>query len=344
MNIGEPRPRQAGPRLRDVADYAEVSVMTVSNVVRAASGVAPDTRERVLAAIDALGYRPNAVARNLRSGRSGIIALALPWIDAPYFSELAGLIIEEARRGGRTVLIDQTQTEIHEERRMLQGLESTLIDGVILFPSALTTEDVGPVPGQVPVVLLGDRAADAGLDAVVVDNVGAAREATEHLIELGCRQVAAVGVEGDPVTVTTEQRLAGYREAMEENGLPEQVVATGTMSRRQGARAMYDLLAWDNPPDGVFCFSDVLALGALHACHEAGVDVPGDLAVVGFDDIEDAQYARPTLSTIRPDKARIAQESVRLLEERMTEEPRDSEPVTIRAPHDLVIRASTTLG
>ncbi|MFG1610726.1 LacI family DNA-binding transcriptional regulator [Actinoplanes sp. NPDC049265] len=328
--------------MKDVAALAGVSIKTVSNVVNGYVHVAPDTRARVQDAIDQLGYIPNVAARQLRSGRSGVIALALPELQLPYFAEMAGRIVQAAERRSWTVLIDQTDGQADRERNLVAGLRRHAIDGLIFSPLALTGEEIARADGT-PMVLLGERVSHGPADHVAIDNTAAAADATRHLAELGRRRIAAIGAQGQPSAVTAHQRLAGYRRALAEAGLPEDpalVVPATSFHRADGAAAMERLLALPDPPDAVFCFNDLLALGAIRTLLRSGRTVPGDVAVVGFDDIEDGRFSTPTLTTIAPDTARIAEIAVELLAERIgqtTEPPRE-----VRVEHRLEIRESTS--
>jgi DNA-binding LacI/PurR family transcriptional regulator len=330
------------PGLKDVAALAGVSIKTVSNVVNGYLHVAPETRARVQGAIDQLGYIPNVAARQLRSGRSGVIALALPELQLPYFAEVAGRIVQAAERRSWTVLIDQTDGQADRERNLVAGLRRHAIDGLIFSPLALTGEEIAGADGT-PMVLLGERVSHGPADHVAIDNTAAAADATRHLASLGRRRIAAIGAQDQPSAVTAHQRLAGYRRALTEAGLsedPELVVPAESFHRADGAVAMERLLALPEPPDAVFCFNDLLALGAIRTLLRRGLKVPGDVAVVGFDDIEDGRFSTPTLTTISPDTARIAEIAVELLAERIgqtTEPPRE-----VRVAHRLEIRESTS--
>jgi DNA-binding LacI/PurR family transcriptional regulator len=169
----------------------------------------------------------------------------------------------------------------------------------------------------VPLVLLGERYDDAD-DHVGVDSVVAARTATAHLLGTGRRRVAALGLQPHLANQTALQRVTGYRQALAEAGAvpdPRLQVVVERLHRADGARAMHALLALDEPPDAVFCFTDELALGAMRVAWERGVRVPDDVALVGFDDVEDGRWSRPSLSTVSPDKAALAEVAVdRLLE------------------------------
>ncbi len=332
------------PGLKDVAARARVSIKTVSNVVNGYVHVAPGTRARVQAAIDALGYVPNLTARRLRSGRSGVIALAVPELRAPYFAELAGMIVRAAEPRSWTVLIDQTDGNADRERDLLSGLRRHAIDGLILSPVGLAPDELDR-RRRVPTVLLGERFRDGPADHVAIDSVAAAADATRHLLRLGHRRIAAIGAPDRPSAVTRLHRLAGYRAALAEAGIaadPALEAPVAGLHRVDGAAAMAWLLDSGDPPDAVFCFTDPLAFGAIRTLRERGFDVPGDVAVIGFDDIEEGRYATPSLSTVAPDTARIAQLAVDLLAARLGDGPAAAAPPReICVQHRLVAREST---
>jgi DNA-binding LacI/PurR family transcriptional regulator len=340
------RTPRAAVGLKDVAAKAGVSVKTVSNVVHGYLHVAPTTRTRVQQAIDDLNYRPNLSARSLRSSRTGIVALGLPELDLPYFAELSRWVIAAAARHGWTVLIDQTDGEVEREQLLMNGIRGQLIDGLIVSPLALGHDDLAARRDETPLVLLGERISDGPADHVAIDNVSAARTATAHLLGLGRRRVAAIGVQPDRPHGTSHVRLQGYRMALAAHGVPydDRLVARGDDFRRSdGASAMRWLLDAPNPPDAVFCFSDLQALGAMRVLAERGLRVPEDVAVVGFDDIEEGRYSVPTLTTIRPDKERIASLAVDLLAARIEGDDLRG-PQEMVAPHELVVRESTAGG
>lgn len=329
------------PKLRDVAEHAGVSVRTVSNVVNGFRYVAPATRERVQASIDALGYRPNMAARTLRQGRTGLVALVIPEIDSPYFAELAARTVRIAGARGLTVLIDQTDGDAERETQLLHGRRGQLVDGVLFSPWAVAPAELASRTDTAPLVLLGEHDGAAGFDHVAIDNVAAAREATTHLLARGRRRIAAIGSQPRSLNATARQRSAGYREALADAGLPvepELEVTVRRLHRADGHQAMLRLLDSPRPPDAVFCFTDELALGASRAAADRGVAVPDSLALVGFDDIEDGRFSVPALTTVSPDKDRIAELALDRLAERMSG-PRS--PRSIVAPHRLVVRETS---
>lgn len=330
--------------MRVVARRARVSVKTVSNVVNDYPHVALATRARVLAAISELGYRPNLSARHLRSGKTGIIALGIPSLLQPYFAELTAAVIQAARRRKLTVLVEETGSDRATERWVARGLGSSLISGVLLSPINLRPEDLPPASTDVPVVLLGEREHGAAHDHVLIDNVAAARSATGHLVEGGRVRVAAIGVRPEPTAATAQTRLQGFQSALGEAGLPlppEYRHPISSFSREAGADEMRRLLRLSSPPDGVFCFNDLLALGAIRAAHEHGVRVPEDVAIVGFDDIEEASYSVPTLTTIAPDKAELSRLAVSLLADRIAGEGTERRSVKVEVSYRLEVRESS---
>ncbi|BAL89936.1 putative LacI-family transcriptional regulator [Actinoplanes missouriensis 431] len=336
--------------LREVAERAGVSVRTVSNVVSGFALVAPETRARVQRALDELSYRPNAAARHLRGGRSGLVALVVPELSTPYFGELAGRFADEADARSLMLLVQQTGGDPDRERELLDGVRGQVVDGLIMSPWALSPAELRRRPGGAPLVLLGEQDADGLLDHVVADNVAAARDMTRHLLGLGRTRIAVIGLQPHLHNATAARRLEGYRQALAEAGLtpdPAREVAVRRLHRADGAAAMRGLLDAGTPVDAVFCFSDQLALGALHAATERGLRVPADLAVAGFDDVEDGRYANPPLTTIAPDKAAIVTAALDCLAARLDrttgpgrpDEP--AEPRTIVVGHRLEVRAST---
>ena len=336
------------PRLKDVAALAGVSTKTVSNVVNDFPYVRPATRARVQQIIDEVGYRPNLAARNLRSRRSGVIALAVPELDAPYFAELAHHVVQRALDQGWIVLVDETgqtndATVRERERDVAAGLRRHLIDGAILSPLALDDADLADY-GSVPLVLLGERGSHVA-DHVGIDNRAAAAAVTQHLLDTGRRRIAVIGAQPPPFGHTARLRLQGFRDAMAAAGVAvdESLIIPAPVWRRHaGAEAVNALLGASERPDAVFCLNDLLALGALSALAAGGVRVPQDMAVAGFDDIEEASFSSPTLTTIAPDKAAIAEEAVTHLARRL-DPPEDWQPAHITVGHTLVVRESTAV-
>jgi DNA-binding LacI/PurR family transcriptional regulator len=243
---------------------------------------------------------------------------------------------------GWTVLIDQTAGDADRERRLATGPTSHMVDGLIFSPWALTPEELSGRANRIPMVLIGERGAGGPLDHVAIDNVAAAAEATDHLLTVGRRRIAAIGPQPHLRNDTSQQRLIGFRRALRGAGMtvdPASEIPVRSLHRADGAAAMAELLQRTDPPDAVFCFTDELALGAVRTLADHGLRAPDDVALVGFDDIQDGRYSVPTLTTISPDKEQIAQACLDDLAARLRDA--DRPPSTTVAPHRLIVRQST---
>lgn len=312
---------------REVADAAGVSVRTVSNVVTGFPHVAPETRERVLRAIAELEYRPSEVARTLRSGRTGLVGLVLPELDTPYFAELTRAFVEEGRRRGLTVVIDQTDGDRQRELALIERTaDGGLFDALVISPLGLRPDDVD---AERPIVFLGEQRFPR-FDQVAIDNAAAVHDVVAHLRASGRTRIAAIGAERSGHAASAV-RLAAF-------GDMGRVEFVDSYRRAEGAAAMARLLDTGERPDAVFCFSDPLALGALRTLLSRGIRVPHDIALVGFDDIEDGAFATPSLTTITPDRAFLARAALERVEARLAGVI--DEPTLIVAPHHLTMRES----
>lgn len=328
-----------------------MSMKTVSNVINDFPYVTEDTKRRVLEAVEELNYRPNLSARNLARGRTGVIALAVPELDMPYFAELSRYVIEAAAEHSWIVLVEQTLHRREREETVLSGDLSRRIDGLIFNPVAIDVSKLAQRDDATPMVLLGENLYDTPYDHVSIDNVAAARAATEHLLSLGRRRIAAVGARLGETRSTRRQRLEGsHRQRLE--GYRQALRAAGVRADRKlirpapsyrgeyGASATEDLLRLPEPPDAIFCFTDWLALGALRTLRLHGYRVPDDVALVGFDDIPYGRVAVPSLTTISPDRQQIAKLAVDLIAQRL-ESRRPLPPRSVQVDFELVVREST---
>jgi DNA-binding LacI/PurR family transcriptional regulator len=301
--------------IKDVAKAAGVSPMTVSNVINDHPNVRRPTREKVLEAMARLGYRVNVAARNLSKGRTGTIGLAVPEVKSPYYGLLAASIIAAAERHNLRVSIEQTGASRQNELEAVSLSRNRLYDGLILTAAGMGQADVERLKVDHPVVILGDRVIGGPVDHVAMPNFEASRAATRHLIERGCRRIAFLCGAVEEVD-TSSLRLTGYRQALEDAGLPsdpaliQQVDITGMREGAQHAREMGESgLEFD----AVFCVNDSLALGVLRGLADAGIRVPDEVKVIGFDNIEESEFLVPSLSTVDPDHDGMAERAVELL-------------------------------
>jgi DNA-binding LacI/PurR family transcriptional regulator len=330
--------------LRDVAERAQVSLRTVSNVVSGHPHVSERMRQRVLAAIEAVDYRPNPVARTLRTGRTGVLALVVPEIDLPFFAELAREVINAAAEVGYRVMVDQTGHDHERERQLLTGEDRTMLFDGVLFTPLVTRAELAQMQGTstMPLVLLGEHEFDGRYDHVAIDNVRAAQDATTHLVERGHARIAAIGAQPEQDYATPQQRTTGYERALTAAGIatdPDLLRPAAHYRRADGYRAAQELLELPDRPDAIFCYSDLLAMGAMRAVFDAGLRVPEDVAFIGIDDIEEGRYSRPTLSTVSLDTPFIAREAIARIAARI-EEP-GAPALQVTAPHAVVARESS---
>jgi len=316
----------------DVARLAGVSVKTVSNVLNGYPYIRESTRERVLAAIDELGYQVNMTARSLRSGRTGMIGLAVPELGQPYFGELADDILAAARRHEVQVLIEPTGYTREGELAALREPRRGLVDGLLFSAAAMDQSDAHLLEEvEYPIVLLGEQIFSPAVDHVTMRNVEGARAATELLLGFGRRHVAVIGMLHSKTAGAATLRFQGYREALAAHGLEvdERLLgwADQAWHRDNGARAMAAVLDSGAPVDGVVAFNDALAIGALYELKVRGIGVPDEVAIVGFDDTEDARYTTPALTSVDPGRQEIAERAVELLCRRVRERSdRSAEP------------------
>ena len=307
--------------LHDVARAAGVSIKTVSNVIHGYPHIRPETRERVEAAIAQLNYQPNRAARSLRSGGTDMIGLIVPDLRNPYFAELADDVMRAARERGFSVLIEQYDLDRESELAALRDAHLRGLDGIL--HSVLTLE-----PGDaallervpVPLVLLGERIFDSSRDHVTMRNTEGAQAATAHLLDLGRRRILALGSHPSEEMGSPSLRLRGYADALENAAVPFDaalVIPVDLWHRADGAEAMRAVLDAGVAFDGIVAFNDSLALGALRVLLERGIRVPDDVAVIGFDDLDETRYSLPALSTINPGRSEIARTAVELLASRI---------------------------
>lgn len=338
-----PQPAQrAGLTMADVARLADVSVMTVSNVVNdRAERVSAETRQRVQAVIASTGYRVNMPARQLRQGRTGSIVLAVPDFASTYFGELAARLAERLRPHGFRLVLELTRGTLDDELATLSSPHLDGHDAIILSMTAGTARDLVDAQPRKPLVVIGERSVPSGFDHVAMDNIGGARLATDALLDAGARRIAVIGGQLDGHESMQVLRTQGYRDALASRSVPldENLVVEGGVGLADGERAIRRLLEAGMEFDGVFGLTDAAALGAMSALAAAGLRIPHDVKVVGWDNTELATYAIPPLTSVEPDNAAIADGIVRLLLRRLDDADAPAETTT--PPARLVRREST---
>ncbi len=309
------------PGLREVAELAGVSVKTASNVLGGYAKVTPEREKSVKRAAKESGYRPNLGARSLRGGKTGLIGLAVPNLRIAYFAEIAHSVIEAANNLKWTILIDQTDGQIAKEKEVISGIRPHLIDGLIYSPIQLSGDELVNSAEDLPIVLIGENNQQNKFDYVSIDNIQAAKDATNHLLQtLNRRKIAVIGQDADPNRSTGQVRVEGYKAALTENGIkvnPDLIATVADFTHKEGYEAAVRLLNSKVKFDGLFCFNDLLAVGAMKALSENGIRVPKDVAVIGFDDTDEGKFHTPSITSISPDKDSLAQSAVNLLNDRI---------------------------
>lgn len=332
----------------DVARRAGVSVATVSYVLNdGPRGVSAEKRERVLRAVEELRYRPNAIARSLRARRTRILGLVLPSSENPYFAAIAHAIEEAADARGYQVVVSNAAELPEREAAQIEALLRLRVDGLLWIPADVTAAGEVPWAESVPTVQV-DRVLVPGgrslpCDVIGSDNVEGGRKAAEHAIDLGHRRIACIA--GPRTHQHALDRLRGARQALAQAGQPlhDRLLAYGSFDYASGAAiaARWAALPWALRPTAILCGNDAMAIGALSALAAAGLRVPDDVSVMGYDDVPQAAFAVPPLSTVSQPREEIARWAVERLLLRIEGSPAAPPPEHRLLPVRLVVRGST---
>lgn len=299
--------------IKDVAREAGVSTATVSRVFNDSDIVSAGTQRQVREVATRLKYWPNAVARSLITHRTHTIGVLLPELHGEFFSSVIRGIDLASRREGLHLLVSSSHADTRELIMALRSMRGRIDGLIVMAPDVDAPAAILESAGDIPIVLLDPRADVNGYDTIAIANFEGARAVVGHLIGLGHRRIATIS--GPQRNVDARERLGGYRAALREGGLellPALEIA-GDFRERSGYRAIAELLRLEPRPTAVFVGNDYMAVGVLRALNEAGVRVPQDLAVVGFDDIEIARYLHPPLTTVRVKTFHLGERAVRLL-------------------------------
>jgi LacI family transcriptional regulator, repressor for deo operon, udp, cdd, tsx, nupC, and nupG len=326
----------------EVAKQAGVSTATVSRVLSRPDVVKPATRERVLQAVQLLGFEPNSVSRNLRTHRSYKLLVTVPDISNPFFSLIFQGIEDAAHRAGYAVLVGDTQHDEAREERYATILKRKEADGLIFLghrlPKAAASLVKAAAPNCAPVVNGCEFSPRLGVPSVHIDNTKAATEAMDHLYRLGHRNIAVIT--GPLVSPLSRDRLLGVEARAKAEGAEGDLkVMQGDFSIASGVVAAEQLFSRKDQPTAVFCFNDEMAIGVIDTAKRFGKRVPEDLSVVGFDDIRFARYTDPPLTTVAQPTREIGEGTVRLLIEILN--GASIAPVSVTLRHTLMVRGST---
>jgi LacI family transcriptional regulator len=326
--------------IRDVAAMALVSPATVSRVLNGKQDVGPDLRRRVLGAVTELGYRPNGPARSLRTRAAMVLGVIISDITNPFFTAVVRGAEDQAQLAGYSVVLANADEDLAKEARYLEVAAAEQMAGALLSPASpkQTSIDVLAERG-IPVVTIDRRLAAAPVDSIVVNNQRAAHDAVQHLIGQGCRRVGLVA--GPVQTTTGASRLAGYRAALRHAGraLDPSLIAYGNFRADGGYAATQQLLRQRRLPDGLLISNNLMTVGGLQAIAEAGLSIPGEIAIVGFDDSIWASAFNPPLTVVAQPTYEIGCQAAKLLLRRIAGEQFPPRHVVLRA--ELIERASS---
>ena len=326
--------------IKDVALHAGVSVTTVSHVVNGTRFVSEVARQRVEAAVRELGYVPSAVARSLKHNTTRTFGMVIPNNSNPYFAEIIQGVEARSFAAGYNVILCNSNDDPERQAAYLRVLAEKRIDGLIFVVTgsdAVVRATLGGI--NTPLVLLDREVSGVSSDLVEVNHVLGSQMATEHLLELGHPRVACIS--GPPGLSPSSQRRAGWKDALEKAGVErkESDLARGDFTARGGYLAMQTLLKRRPRPTAVFACNDLMAFGALTAAREAGIAVPQQLSIVGFDDIDLAAFSAPPLTTVAQPKQQIGTVAAELLLDRVGNARADNRQMILDP--ELRVRAST---
>ena len=329
-------------KIEDVAKAAGVSVATVSRVLNEQGGVLPQTQERVRKAVEALRYEPNLSARNLRRNESRIILILAPNFSNPYYSNVLSGICDVSRNLGYSTLMYNTYDSNALNEQLVTSLfQKNRADGMITLAVNKDDRWLAKYAGKYPLVQCSEYVEDAVLPHISVDNRLAAKESVLQLIAQGHTKIGIVTSANR--YLSSENRLRGYLDALETAGIERDdaliAYASADYSFASGKQAARDLLSLPEPPSAIFCVSDILALGVIAAAGKMGLQVPWDLSVTGFDDVDYTTMFHPYLTTVAVPCYELGRSSMLLLYDHILQKPSAQQEVYL--PHQIVLRETT---
>lgn len=326
--------------IKDVAEKAGVSVATVSRVINHNPNVKKHLRQRVLQAIEEMGYLPSGIARSMRNQSVPVVGLIISDIQNPFFTSLVRAVEDVALENDYTVLLCNSDEDPQKEQLYIDVLARERIAGIIIIPSHENCcQSLKKL--KVPVVLVDRKLKSLKCDSVVLDNVCGAKEAIDHLIEMGHRRIGFVGA---PLNVSVGfERFTGYQAALKDHGIPinETLIQIGNFKEEGGFQATKKLLEQDPRPTAIFSVNNLMTMGALKAIYEMNLKIPDDISIIGFDDMPWLSLINPPLTAIRQPVYEIGAEAARLLFSRINEEI-ENPPIHLVLKPELIVRGSTT--
>ena len=326
--------------IEDVAREAGVSRQTVSRAINAKDEISAETRDRVLRAVKALGYRPSSVARGLATRHTFTIGLVVPDITNPFFPEIARGVEDVARAAGYSVFLCNTDESPEQEAQVLYSLASQPVDGIVLCGSRIGEDRLADfVDTYQPLVLMNRNFEHPQVGLALVNSAQGMGLAVDHLVAKGHSRIGLLA--GPPSSPSSQRRVASYERRMGEHGLsiPDCKIVRGAPTLEGGYQSVGELFRRSPDVTGIVCYNDLIALGAVNWCQERGRRVPEDCAIVGFDDIRLASMVRPSLTTIHVDKYGLGNRAMERLLEMFADPETASTPIVLDV--ELVVRESS---
>lgn len=323
----------------DVAREAGVSMATVSRVMNDTAVVKDETKKKVLDAIAKLGYRPNAIARGLASKRTKTIGIIVPDVSAPFVAEMVRGMEDIATMYAYQIILSNSDAQTEREVDLIGTMWEKQVDGILFMGNHLTLELLKAFEqAQLPVVLCATIDPEGRIPSVNIDSEKAAFDATQFLLERGCKRILLLGGPADHPVVGAP-REKGYRHAMTEAGLEPHVVRCEKLTYESGLDVLQQKFDSGSIPDGILTVSDELGVAAIHACLDAGLQIPNQVKVITFDNTRLASMVRPELTTIAQPIYDIGAVSMRFMTKLVHDEP--VEEYSVILPHDITVRKST---
>ena len=329
-----------GITIRDVAKHAGVSISTVSRVLNDICPVDIEKRTRVKKAVEELGYTPNPAARSLLSNHTGGIGIILPFVSGEFFSEFLNGVDEIAQSEGVFILISTSHHSASELKAALSGMYKR-VDGLLIMAPNMIAEDVIRLTANsVPFVFVNTKLNTDKIDGITFDNYGGMYAMTMHLVSKGHRRIAFVT--GPKEAHDSAERLRGHKAALKDTGLPydQELIIPGLYTKKSGYDSGASILALEERPTAIMASNDDAATGVMSALREAGLSVPSEMAVTGFDDVPSARYSTPSLSSVHVPIRHFGMSAIRLLISRIRGVPHEIQDRIL--PVELRIRESSS--
>ncbi|WP_082235320.1 LacI family DNA-binding transcriptional regulator [Halobacillus massiliensis] len=325
-------------KMSDVAKLAGVSTATVSRVLRNPDAVTPRTKQKVVEAIEELKYQPNMLARHFRRTETNTILVSVPNIINTVFAEIVGGIEDEASKNGYRVLLRNTNNQVDSEYSSIEHLKQRQADGIIMLSPKMDERLLEEISEQYPMVMATANLHSSKVPTVSINNVSSSKKATDYLIQLGHKRIGHITGRLD--SIISKHRYRGYCQAMEEHNLPvdQNMVREGDFTYESGYKQMKSLLSQKTVPSAIFAASDDMAMGVINAAKHHGLKVPGDLAVVGFDNVKFSSIFDPPLTTIAQPLFDMGKRSMELLIKKLNNVPLSQTEYIL--DDELVVRAS----